>query len=45
MKPQADFGKTGLADGLGGDHLGQKEHCLGDSTAVSLAFASAVVEA
>lgn len=30
IKPQADFGKFGLTDGLGGEHLGQKEHCLGD---------------
>lgn len=29
MKPEADFGKTGLAYGVGGDCLGQKKTLLG----------------
>lgn len=29
IKPQAILGKVGLADGVGGDHLGQKKNSLG----------------
>lgn len=36
IKPKADFGKIGLADGVGGDHLGQKKCCLGVKAVLSV---------
>lgn len=36
IKPKADFGKIGLADCIGEDHLGQKKCCLGVEALLSV---------
>lgn len=42
--PQADFGKTGLTDGLGGDHLGQSKHFLWDRALLSVLLSHQLLE-
>lgn len=36
IKPKADFGKIGLSDSVGEDHLGQKKCCLGVKALLSI---------